>query len=351
MQMTPFRVLTRRQALPDRRFELLKHFVSDWEGISLDSDGLIRVINPEGNRPPLIWCFNAQEEMPVLAAGLGENQPVIGMRSLNMVERPDGRRLSWDEALADYYTGLLLGLPGLDGCAVGGNCQGASIAVRVAANLRLAGKKVDTLITMEAQSVYPFPGRVALIFGERSEMFNPFLRNEAPQEKWDALFAEWGAYVIPGGHGQYFTAENGPELCRVVSEILHLPPQQDQRRHPATLRVSASLAYVPTKVKVASEASLPIVLEMDGDDLSSFPDSVAIRTVWKSTDHGIFHADDQKMVSLPAKSGTAQHIVPAKAPDQPGVWDLYIFVCSRLDGPISWAANYFPKTSIVIEAY
>lgn len=340
------RILSRAQALSDEKSELLRHLVQDWPGQPFDDFGLIRVVNRNGSRPPLLWCFNAAHELPAMAAHLDPDQPIIALRSLNLVEPLDDARLGKDEALADFYTGLLLSYPRLDECTIGGNCQGASIAVRLAANFCLAGRHVRMLITMETQSSYPFPGRVGLIFGEKSDNFNPFLRGECPQQKWDTLFAQWEVQIVPGGHGEYFSVENAPGLCRAVSDYLRVPAYNSNQVK-ATRQGRVSVQWSEEGFRMKAGSTTPVSVYVDFDAMTA-GENLVLCVVWKSLKQGI--RDKNERFTIPALAwGTELIPLSLNAPQEPGIWDLYIFACRDRQGPVSWAENYDPVNWIVVE--
>ncbi len=331
-----------------KRMRLLKHLTSNWEGDPLDEGGLVRIINPEGRRPPLIWCFNSEHEFPILADGLGQDQPVIGLRSLHMVAPNDGTRFRNDELIASEYTNALLSSLDLNDCHVGGNCQGAWVAMHIASNLLLMGKRIGALITMEAESPIPFPGRVGLIFGASSEDYNPFLQGKSPEKKWRTLFADVAVEIIPGSHGQYFENENCPFLCEAITRIIDRPAETDAA---ASLPVEISLDLVapPTSVKAGTKTPIqvrPITkTTADTNDIGQ----VTICFLWVSGEHGTLDGETTESFAVDAGRDAETMTVFIEAPEKAGPWDLHIFACRENAGPVSWAANLAPKCRLQVE--
>jgi hypothetical protein len=335
----------------ERRIKLLRHLTSTWLGEPIDADCLIRILNRDGTRPPLIWCYNADKEFPVMAAGLGPDQPVIGMRSLHMVEPMGPTRYRKDEIVADFYADALLSHGGIDlsGCFVGGNCQGAAIAVRIASDLLMANRNVGALVTMEAQSALPFPRRVGMIFGSKSEMFNPFLRGETPQAKWRTLFSDPVWEIIPGAHGQYFRNENYPALCAAIRRIIDLPANGGGADL-ASVEISLEIVDVPSSLKAGQRTFIRIrpVGRVFVDPAES--GNIVIGNLWSSAEHGLSEGSGYQPIQIDPDPGEGGDGFPAlvDTPAASGLWDLHVFVCRENGGPISWAANHVPKCSIRI---
>lgn len=321
----------------ERSLRVLRNFTSQWGGEELDEHGLVRFRNVSGTRPPLVWCFNAQTEFPLLADALGSDQPIIGMRSLNMIEPTDVKRYAPDKQLADFYTRVLLLIPHIDlgMSTIGGNCQGAGIAIRIADNLVSTHRPVHTLITMEAQSWLPFPGRVGHIFGNGSEEFNPFLKGETPFPLWNSLFSESLVEITTGGHGEYFTEQNLPALCTAIRRIVDRP-RTDASSGRLASRLRLEFLQVPDRLRLGSQGKVRL-RAMGGDAPPAQPINDAyLYAVWQSVEHGL----RCKKGSGPVKVCTSENGVISEitldAPKRTGPWELQLFVCSKAHGPLAW---------------
>ncbi|MCF7970247.1 MAG: AMP-binding protein [Methylococcaceae bacterium] len=199
----------------------LQRLMNQSKGSLINDEGLIRIHNQTGEKPPLFWCFNSAAEFDSMAKELGEDQPLYGMRSFNQLvdlDRPDLTELElW---IAAIYTKTILKFTSFSSCAIGGNCQAARIALSIASSLLLAGKAVNVLLLMEKVPPIPYPGRVLLIFGENSHSHNPFLNFANPESAWIKYYREVKSSIIPGSHGQYFRINNLPYLCNVIRSEL-----------------------------------------------------------------------------------------------------------------------------------
>jgi hypothetical protein len=327
---------------------LLQHLTHEWVGTPVDDTKLVRILNAAGQRPPLIWCFNAQHEFPILAAGLGADQPVIGIRSLHLVERNGRLRYGKDELVASLYMNAMRSALDLDECFVGGNCQGANVAIHTAFNLLKSGKNVRALITMEAQSPLPFPGRVGMIFGARSQMFNPFLRGETPQARWNMLFTDPVVEIVPGTHGEYFNPDNFPALCKAIARIIDLSSDSGAVAM-ASVDVSLDLIEPPSSLKAGSKSHIRfLVTTAIAGDPKEVGQLVA-GFLWTSAEHGPVEVAETQ--PLPLRPGGSADMLTAviEAPLQAGDWYLHAFACRKNAGPVSWARNHTPKCIVQVE--
>lgn len=214
-------------AQPDLSLEAnlrrLAVLVQRWPGETIDEGQTLRLLNPQGDAVPVYWCFNAIAEFGALGASFGANQPLVGMRSLNQIVSVTPDTSFVQDALAAHYAQALLARFGRVPCIVGGNCQAAGIAWRVANLLRAAGVPVQRLVFLDAQPHLPWPGRVRLLFGVLSTGFNPFLsppadlRHQVPWH-WERAWHRCDTRIVSGGHGQYFFPENLPDVARAILE-------------------------------------------------------------------------------------------------------------------------------------
>lgn len=327
----------------DRRLELLRHLTSEWPGDSRGGVGFVRILNEQGSKPPLIWCFNAAHEFPALAAALGPDQPVVGMRSLHMVEPISGKRYGQDEATAALYARDILGRLDFRQCTVGGNCQGAGIAIHLATNLMEAGKEIRALITMEAESPFPFAGRVGLIFGANSKEYNPFLRGRSPEAKWRTIYGEPLLEIVSGAHGGYFRGESLRSLCDAIMRIIEKPSTRSHDWPVAPPQISIRLANANISLEAGSRARLPATVAMDGSPapLKSAGALEAV-AVWTSPHHGLWADCPAFPISIPDKAGAHDVAIEIQAPPEPGSWQVQLFACSEM-GPLTKTHTFAAK--------
>ena len=194
-----------------------RHHLVAWRGTRARPDALIVTHNASGRRPGLFWCFQGWEELSQLAANLGPDQPVHGMRSGQLVMQVTERNV---KRLASRYAEEMRGLQPSGPFFLGGNCQGAGIARAIASSLREAGRAVARLFLMEQASFPPRDEPVALIFGRESHL-NPYRKSPDP----DAVFrvsypAGYTLDLIPGSHGHFFEAPNVEGLASALTRRL-----------------------------------------------------------------------------------------------------------------------------------
>lgn len=314
--------------------KLLSHLTSRWEGEALGKFGLIRILNASGKKPPLIWCFNGAHEFPMLAQGLGSDQPVIGLRSLHMVTPNGPNRYVDDEQTAEMYAELLLSTDlDLSTCAVGGNCQGGGIAIPLATRLLRAGREVQTLILMETRLPTPFPRPVGFVYGDRSEMFNPYLQGEDIEPKWDRLCRKWTTEIIPGSHGEYFTPENSQTTCDAIGRLLEGGREQSTSEVEAQ---SPSLAPISLPKSVQTSSALNLEFIWSPAAIDPTPDEpLTLHSFWVSTTSGLIEAEGTPISPKPDSAGSLI-TVSLQAPDRAGDWDLRLFLCRAKSGPVEW---------------
>lgn len=319
----------------------LRVLTKSWPGESVGEGGPMRGLNLAGSRPPLFWCYNSEHEFGRMAAGLGPDQPLIGMRSLNRIAPAGPEREALARRLADHYARSLIGALDFDRCAVGGNCQSGAIATRMALEFLRRGKRVDLLMNLEATPPVPYPGRVALFFGRESETHNPFFTTARPQDLWQAIHGEVSWTVVPGAHGQYFTDTNIGPLCEAIrhrlaaaSEAPPLGPPPEARlvllASPA-LGAARSTLVVPARVRAGWEgAGRPFL----------------VRPLWRSESLGSWSPSPGGALSLHRiEAGRASDLVLA-TPDKPGRWRLRLVLCQEGVGPVAWRQGGDPVLDI-----
>jgi hypothetical protein len=312
--------------------DLQAHFLKNWAGTRLDPDGFVHILNPKGLRPPLIWCFNGQHEFPMLAENLGPDQTVIGLRSLNLVARMESGRLLLDAAMGDYYADLLLAHLPEGRCFIGGNCQAVPVALQVARRFLLAGRQCQSFISLESEPGLPLPIHTRLLFGAESTMFNPFLRGDPnPAARWRLLFAEPEVEIVPGGHGEYFTAQNIDFLASAIRRGM-----PDPAPRPASELLT--LRFTALVTEVACGGAVILRIETGSDPL---PEGLLLAHVWYNASTG----DILPVAGQPLDAdGTIE--VTVAAPVAPGLWDLILFPTLPPVGPLHWQEHLEPAARV-----
>lgn len=304
--------------------------MSEWDGDWLDDRGLVRILNPDGTRPPLIWCFNAQHEFPMLAQQLGPDQPVIGLRSLHLIARIESGRSALDIRLGDHYADCLLRALPDSPCFIGANCQGVGVSAQVAARWALAGRPCPDFIAMEMEPAYPLPLRGTLLFGAQSTAFNPHLRGDlAAPARWQTMFAAPSERIIPGGHGEYFTPQNIAALADTIRTILHRG--QPPAAHAPHIRLRAA----PFNRTAAPGALIPVDVQLSLPD-GPLPAGLILAHIWR-------HAATRDVLPVSGQSLTGSSAtVTIAAPAHPGEWELLIYPALQPFGPLCWQDHRDP---------
>lgn len=320
-----------------RKMKLLRHFMSDWEGEELGDSGLLRILNPNGTRPPLIWCFNASVEFPALAKALGPDQPLIGLRSLNAVVNFLKKLPQEDADIAETYAGLLQEAIDLKDFWIGGNCQGAAVAEDMACSLSYEGKNAQGLFLMEWTPIMPWPGACHLAFGQQSQDFNPFLRGEDPWPLWNHMYNQVSCGSLTGAHGTYFNPEN---IASLVSNIDSLMKQRCPLVAAPTADRAALLVQCLPPEQIAQGAKFWI--ELGSDDPAQA--DTAFLAIWEPNQLGL-----RSQVELcETKKTNGVNGIELTAPMDKGGWSIRVFGCSTTLGPSNWQQDWPQARTIVV---
>ena len=320
-----------------RKMKLLRHFMSDWEGEELGDSGLLRILNPNGTRPPLIWCFNASFEFPALAKALGPDQPLIGLRSLNTVVNFLKKLPQEDADIAETYARLLQEATDLTDFWVGGNCQGAAVAEDLACSLSYEGKNALGLFLMEWTPISPWPGACHLAFGQQSQDYNPFLRGEEPWPLWNSMYPQVSCGFLTGAHGAYFDPEN---IASLVSNIDSLLQQQRPLAAVSAADQAALLVQCPPPERISQGGRFRIAL---GPDYTASA-GTAVLAIW------VPHQIDQRsrVERCEPKQVDGSTCFELTAPTESGRWSLRVFRCSTTSGPLNWQKDWSQIRTIVV---
>lgn len=172
-----------------------------WRGERVSENGLIYGANIAGSRPPLFWCFQGYEEFANFSRALGPDQPLYGMRSGHMVVAASSE-IYLHLALAYAAEIRSLGLPGP--LLLGGNCQGALLAQKMAEILTVAGDPVSLLVSLNPFLFAPYAGRTAIIVGQH-DVTNPLTRFHDADAVLRANLPQSTVDTLPYEHGKLFS--------------------------------------------------------------------------------------------------------------------------------------------------
>ena len=332
-----------------RKISLLRNFTTGWAGEVMDDAGIVRILNANGTRLPLIWCFNAENEFPALAAALGPDQPVIGLRSLNIVVNYKKKHFSEDIEIAQHYAQEVLQRFQSDAFWIGGNCQGAAVAASMADAIVRAGKTVPGLFLMEWAAQAPWPGPCHFLYGAESQDFNPFVRNENPWPRWQQMYTEVTCDFLPGDHGQYFMPEKVGKLASLLTSFLARYPVTTA---PGLLEVHGdeapatsvsdpsplSVLAVPKTVVAGSHISLEFKPSPDAEVAET------IHAMWLP--HEYEHFPQPLLCPLTCEGGI--HRFRLETPSICGSWTLRLFRCRSGTGPLQWSREFLLEWTVAV---
>ncbi len=216
-----------------------KAYVAAWTGHRHRPGAMIVTLNAAGPRPGLFWCCQGHEELSALAAELGPDQPLHGMRSGHLVMEYTPETMA---AMARCYVKEMVAIQPDGPFRIGGNCQAARIARTMAVELRRLGRSVSHLMLMEPYDFTPYDEPVALFIGRDSHAINPYGRLPDPEAEFRAAYrGGFTVTMIDGGHGAFFKPRNIPSLGRAIRSCLGTEAcSKDIRAAPPPLALEAA---------------------------------------------------------------------------------------------------------------
>lgn len=311
--------------LPRELHQDLLKYLENLQGVRSNPDQLVVGLNVGGRKPPLFWCgSNIKRDLPLLAKGLGVEQPLYGFRSLNALvdcteDTMQQVALRYLHEIMDVYPSGPLFL--------GGYCQGAPIMLAVAQHLLRRQRLVPLLVLLEwACPLQSYEGPVLFLYGRDSMPGNPFLRHPIPDQGLQRYFRHYWLEEIPGEHHPH---HDSPEIfCERLSRYLERASSQSAWRiprdnYPATLTAS----HLPARVKMDEQRRVDILVQNRADYAwSSEASGVWLGNYWMNAKgKGILtHADGRTECPelRPGESVTLPLTITA--PSQPGLYRLVV---------------------------
>ena len=309
---------------PGLRQRLLAYFET-WSGERPTRDRLVTALNSEGSKPPMFWCFQTDEEFVRLARRLGPDQPLYAFRS-------GDRLINYDEdeiqAFALRYVHEIIEARPNGPVFVGGNCQGAVIALAIAQHLLRRRRDVPLLILMEwGFPLEPYAGPVLLIYGRESSQANPHKRFVNAEIGWKRVFREYASDEITGTHGQFFDDENidslASALSRRLGESLKRASSLLARPTPYALGV---LGDLPRRIGAGERWTIAVRLENRGEQIwSGERTGVFLAAYWLDA-NGMMAACLGERTPTPAMAPNTpvELALSVRAPDLAGAFTLVI---------------------------
>jgi hypothetical protein len=307
-----------------RRLSLL---MQRWPGSALNPDATVKALNNEAPAVPVFWCFNEMSEYEALGRAVGPQHPLVGMRSLNLVMKVTASTAPLLDALAAHYAEVLIARFGRRTCIVGGNCQAASIAWRVAMQLLIAGVPVLRLVTLDAELRVPYPGHMRLLFGAESHLYNPFLSAPADPQRpiywhWERAWRGVDWRFIPGPHGTYFASENISFVAQAILED-HSEPVFD----PLVVNVE------PSWVSAGGGRGEMLVEAPASEELARRQD-LAVLPIWQTAQGGLIRVKTPDWI-VPLGSGEVLRCC-LRVPEDAVPARVLPILCQKGRGPLIW---------------
>lgn len=222
----PPRPATAEESRADELVRLQLTHVATWPGERPTNDPLLTGLNLAGTRPPLAWVFQGAAEFQALAGALGSDQPLYGLRSGHTLMRYDEDDI---QVFALRYARALAAARPDGPIFLGGNCQGAVIALAVAQQLVRRGRSVPLLSLLDwSTGLQPYTGRVLILHGHAEQRRVRYLQNTTGRQDGHRLFDHATTFALPAGHGEYFR----PGTVDVLADALrhHLDAPATRRR-------------------------------------------------------------------------------------------------------------------------
>jgi acyl-CoA synthetase (AMP-forming)/AMP-acid ligase II/thioesterase domain-containing protein len=212
----------------------LERLAGSWRGARKFREAMIVGHNTAGSRPPLFWVFQTDYELAQLARYLGPDQPLYGMRSLDHIVAPMDYAPEHLTPVCDRYLWEILALGVPEPISIGGNCQGAIIALTLAQRLARIGRPPAALILMEwSYSHGSYDGPTLILYGDESYTAKYYRDELEFGPRWRQDFRQAEVAAISGPHGQFFDEPQVREIAGILGEYLGSRVPQSPRS-PAT---------------------------------------------------------------------------------------------------------------------
>ena len=326
----------------------LRSYTSAWVGQRASQDAVTVGLNTAGRNQAIFWCLQRYKELAQLAKYLGPEQPIYGMRSGHKIMVKDDAN---HHALAAHYVGEILAVQPAGPYLIGGNCQAAPIAFQIASQLTALGHEITLLMLQEKFIAEFYAGRVALLFGDRSQ-FNLYRYFRNPEFGWAKYYSgEFSVDIIRGAHGQFHREPNiqvlTAALRRRIEEAQTVAPgavplrciDNYQRLTAAAYRAKLSGVESWTAQR-GSELRIPVKVENLSAESwrASNVSGIALANRWRDSSGAVVPSTDGRTALpcdlLPGSSIDLEIVVTA--PMKPGDWTLEL---DMVEEGITWFSD------------
>lgn len=191
--------------------------VPNW---SWQQDDVFIRFNADGQRTSLYWCFNNWMEPIRLSQALHPEQPLVAMHSLHQILKGKAVKAANLRCVSEIYADGIMKRAAGQPVTIGGNCQAGPIAEAVAHRILEQTNVAPKLVFLDHMPQHDYPGTAMLLFGSKSEKYNPFLRGIDPVPRWQAQFGQHSCHLLDAGHGMYFREPAVEQLVGHVTGTL-----------------------------------------------------------------------------------------------------------------------------------
>ena len=297
-----------------------------WPGERPTRGRTISGMNTDGDRPPLFWVFNDQREFRELACALGPAQPLYGLRSgVGIIDYQEDEI----QTFALRYISEITEVAPQGPFFVGGNCQGAIIALAIAQHALRRQRHVPLLILMDwAFDLQSYGGRVLLVSGRDNAQYNAYRRFARPELAWRRAFANFDFVEIPGGYAQGFDKAAVVELSGALATHMRSALAAPTVLMPArAYRASIFADALPVQMKSQQRCKIRVTVKNDSDLIwrQTTESGLMVGSRWTDPDGDLIHQIDER-ATLPEIKPNAYATVDLKiiAPNEPGDLNLHI---------------------------
>lgn len=152
--------------LPKPIFDAIRQATASWPGRRRQESSLIIEHNTAGAKKSFFWCGNGREHFEDLIEALGANYPFFVLRTLS------GQKLKSDantNLLAEHYALEIEEIQPEGPISLGGFCQGAVLARRIAEQLAARGREIKLVVFVDRVFHQPFLHPTLLVWSSSSQ--------------------------------------------------------------------------------------------------------------------------------------------------------------------------------------
>lgn len=331
-------------------------YLAAWRGTRATGDALLVGRNMLGSKQPLFWCCNAFETFATLAAQLGADQPVFGMRTLRHLEQNNEENLS---KITAHYAHEISQLQPEGPILLGGFCTGGKIAFDIAQHLVAQGREISNLFLQEVFVPMRYAGRVSMFFCSRdyAGRHSPYKKFLNPELGWLKFYSgDVSVRTFDWRHREYYHSPNveifaaqlqdeiaasqSPESCS--SHRAQRPPEPLQQlsadSYRAKIEASPRRFYTP-----GATATVRVKVTNLGEQAwkPTAQSGLVLCNRWRNRKGNIWLDGSTSFVQEVAPGASVRMDVQIEASTRRGHWMLYFDV---VDQGVTWfgAAGSLP---------